>query len=67
MGFLTTGKIAQETGEDLCTVSYALRRLRIQPLGRAGQVRIFPESAINQVREFLASKPHRNKPTTREA
>ena len=53
MDFLTTGEIAKRLNVDRDTVSYALRKLKIKPKGRAGQVRVFPESAFKVAKEFL--------------
>jgi predicted transcriptional regulator len=53
MNFLTTGDIAKQLNQDRDTVAYALRKLNAQPIGRAGQVRLFPRSSIEQVREFI--------------
>jgi hypothetical protein len=59
-------KIRQETGGrvDRDAVNYALRKVGVEPVGRAGIVRLFPQSAIAAVREFLAAKrnPHRRQP-----
>tara|TARA_Y100000310_G_scaffold213286_1_gene214192 strand:+ start:2340 stop:2540 length:201 start_codon:yes stop_codon:yes gene_type:complete len=55
MKFLTSGDIAKQLNKDRDTVAYALRKLRIQPIGRAGQVRLFPADAIDQAREFIDS------------
>lgn len=56
MLFLSTGQIAQEIGEDRDAVSYAIRKIGLKPIGRAGLVRLFPESAISAVSDFLAAK-----------
>ena len=55
MKFLTSGDIAKELNEDRDAVAYALRKLRIEPIGRAGQVRLFPSNAIDQARDFIDS------------
>ena len=39
MDFLTTGDIAEKLNVDRDVVCYALRKARVQPVGRAGQVR----------------------------
>ena len=59
MELLTTGVIAKRLNVDRDTVSYALRKMKIQPKGRAGQVRVFPESALKVVKEFLNSRIER--------
>jgi hypothetical protein len=53
MKLLTTGEIARQLKVDRDKVSYALRKLRIQPTGMAGQARIFPENVENDVKAFL--------------
>jgi len=53
MKFLTSGDIAKQLNEDRDAVAYALRKLRIQPIGRAGQVRLFPADAIDQAKQFI--------------
>lgn len=53
MLIVTSGSIASTLGCDRDRVSYALRKMEITPIGTAGQVRIFPDSAIDQVRDFL--------------
>ena len=56
MRLLTTGEVARKLNVDRDAVSYALRKLRIKPEGRAGQVRVFAETAIPAVKSFLQSK-----------
>ena len=53
MQLLTTGVIAKKLKVDRDAVSYALRKMKVEPKGRAGQVRIFPESALKVVEEYL--------------
>ena len=53
MELLTTGVIAKRLNVDRDVVSYALRKMKIKPKSRAGQVRVFPESALEVVKEFL--------------
>ena len=65
MNLLTTGKIAEHLNVDCDVVSYALRKLRINPTGCAGHVRVFPESAVPAVREFIASRKIGHANTTR--
>ena len=60
---LTTGQIATELGEDRDRVSYAIRKAGVQPIGRAGLVRLFPQSAIDAVKGFLGAK---DQPTAAE-
>jgi DNA-binding CsgD family transcriptional regulator len=59
MELLTTGEIAKQLNVDRDMVSYALRKLKIKPNSRAGQVRIFSESALVAVKEFLNSRIER--------
>lgn len=61
MNFVTTGDITKKvraTGvqADRDAVSYALRKAGVEPIGRAGIVRLFSESAVDSVREFLERK-----------
>ena len=62
MLFLSTGQIAEEIGEDRDRVSYAIRKAHIQPVGRAGLVRLFPQSAVATVKNFLDAKRHQDQP-----
>jgi hypothetical protein len=56
MVILSSGQIAAEIGADRDRVSYAIRKTGVKPIGRAGIVRLFPESAVNTIREFLQSR-----------
>ena len=60
MDFLTTGAIAKRLGVDRDVVAYALRKGRVEPIGFAGQVRLFSDDALIVVREFVA---HRRRAT----
>jgi hypothetical protein len=54
MGLLiTTGSIAEELNVDRDAVAYAIRRLHIRPIARAGLVRIFPDNTTDEIRRFL--------------
>jgi hypothetical protein len=53
---LSTGQIAEQIGEDRDAVSYAIRKAGVQPVGRAGLVRLFPQSAVETIRTFLATR-----------
>ncbi len=53
---LSTGQIAEEIGEDRDRVSYAIRKAGVKPIGRAGLVRLFPQSAVATVKDFLQEK-----------
>ena len=55
MNFFTTGDIAKQLNQDRDAVAYALRKLRIQPIGRAGQVRLFSAETIDQAKQFIDS------------
>ncbi len=56
MKLLTTGGIAQKLNVDRDRVSYALRKLALQPASIAGQTRVFPESSLAAVKAFLDVK-----------
>jgi hypothetical protein len=56
MLLLTSGQIATEIGTDRDRVSYAIRKAGIQPVGRAGLVRLLPQSAVAPVKGFLDAK-----------
>jgi len=53
MDFLTTGDIAEKLNVDRDVVCYALRKARVQPAGRAGQVRLFSAAALKIVEHHL--------------
>lgn len=57
---LTTGEIAKQLKIDRDVVSYTLRKLKIEPESRAGQVRIFSKSTMAKVKEFLERKDSTN-------
>ena len=63
MNYVTSGDIAKQTDNDRDSVSYALRKIGIEPVARAGIVRLFPTNAIHRVRDYLESKENR---TTRK-
>ena len=63
---LTTGQIAEQIGEDRDRVSYAIRKAGVQPIGRAGLVRLFPQTAIDPVITFLDAKHDRQEPQPAE-
>ena len=62
MIFLSTGQIAAEIGEDRDRVSYAIRKAGVQPVGRAGMVRLFPQSAVAIIKSFLDAKRTSSQP-----
>ena len=55
MKLLTTGEIARQVNVDRDSVSYALRKLAIEPSGTAGQTRVFPDSVLAKLKDFLNS------------
>jgi len=61
MDFLTVGDIAQKLKVDRDQVSYAVRKANIEPVGRAGMVRLFSGNAIPLVRNFINSKRAKRK------
>ena len=50
---LTTGKIAADTGAHRDQVCYAIRRLRIKPVGVAGPANIYPATTTKKVKQYL--------------
>ncbi len=56
MKLLTSGTIAKELNVDRDAVSYAVRKLRIKPVGVAGNVRLFSEEVVKAVENFLEHK-----------
>jgi hypothetical protein len=56
MKLLTTGEIAKQLNADRDRVSYALRKLDITPSGMAGNTRVYPETALLAIEEFLQHK-----------
>ena len=56
MELVTSGSISEKLSADRDAVAYALRKLGIDPVGRAGMVRIFPAYAAETVRLFLIEK-----------
>ena len=59
MNHLTSGDIARKTNADRDAVSYAVRKLGIEPVGYAGNVRLFPEQAIEKVKQFIETRTQR--------
>jgi len=62
MLYVTTGDIARVTGRDRDQISYALRRAGVKPVGRAGIVRLFSQSAVGAVEDFLKSRQRKENP-----
>lgn len=65
MNFLTTGDIAEKLNIDRDTVSYAIRKTNTKPVGRAGLVRLFPETALVVVKRFLKLRSEARKETVK--
>jgi hypothetical protein len=59
MMLLTSGQIARQIHEDRDRVAYALRKTGVEPIGRAGLVRLFGPDALEKVRQFLDTKTNR--------
>jgi hypothetical protein len=59
MKLLTTGEIAKQLNTDRDKVSYALRKLKIEPDGIAGAARVFSETAQTAVKTFLQGQAQR--------
>lgn len=56
MLIFSTGQIARQLGQDRDRVSYALRKSGVEPVGRAGIVRLFPRSAVDIVKQFIETR-----------
>jgi hypothetical protein len=55
-------EVGQDVGRD--AVNYAILRVGVRPIGRAGRVRLFPPSAVATIKSFLAAKRNQNQPQT---
>jgi len=61
-GVVTTGAILEQLGEkgledvDYGHVDYALRKTGVEPLGRVGFARVFPQSAVEKVEGFIRGR-----------
>ena len=53
MRLLTSGEIARMLAVDRDRVIYALRKLAVQPTGTAGQIKVYPETSLKVVKDFL--------------
>ena len=60
MDFLTTGDIAEKLNVDRDVVCYALRKAKVEPIGRAGIARMFSGSALRTVEDFLETRRQKN-------
>ncbi|MBN2315939.1 MAG: hypothetical protein JXM79_18580 [Sedimentisphaerales bacterium] len=56
MDIVTVSDIANKLDIDRDAVAYAIRKAGVEPLGRAGIVRLFPGSAVGTVKRFIRSK-----------
>jgi hypothetical protein len=56
---VTSGQIAEQVGCHRDEISNALRSLDIQPLGRAGIVRLFAPGVAEEIRAYLERKRQR--------
>lgn len=61
MTLITSGAIAKQLNVDRDKVSYALRKLAVRPVGRAGHVRVFPYNTPQRVKNFLNKKGKKKK------
>lgn len=59
--FLTSGDIAKRLDEDAMMVRHIIATRSIEHVGRAGLVRLFPESAVDEVRVALANITRRRR------
>ena len=50
---VTTGTIAKDLGADRDAVSYAIRKIGAEPIGRAGIVRMFDPGVTKKVKAYL--------------
>ena len=55
MDFVTVGDISRRLDVDRDAVSYAIRKMKIEPVGRAGIVRLFPGTVLANVRKYINS------------
>ncbi len=55
MDFVTVGDIARKLDVDRDAVSYAIRKMKIKPVGCAGIVRLFSGTALATVRKYISS------------
>lgn len=62
--FLTSGDIATRLDEEAMKIRHIIATRRIKHIGRAGTVRLFPESAVGEVRDALATITRRRRRKT---
>jgi hypothetical protein len=58
----TTGTIAKQLGLDRDLVTYLIRKGGIEPVGRAGVIRVFPPDAVKRVARLATQHTYRSKP-----
>jgi hypothetical protein len=51
--FVTVGEIARQTGHDLHKIEYILRTREIEPLGKAGNARVYSADVVEWVADEL--------------
>jgi hypothetical protein len=51
---LTIGQVARDLNAPLYTIRYILRTRKIEPVGRAGIIRMFDEPRVEAIRQALA-------------
>ena len=56
MELLTSGDMAKKLNIERDAVSYALRKMGLEPTFCAGQVRVFTSEDLLKVRDFIAVK-----------
>ena len=56
---VTTGSIAKTLNVDRDTVAYAIRKIGVEPIGRAGIVRMFDTSVTKKVKAYIENRPAR--------
>jgi len=56
MNFLTVSDISRILEVDRDAVAYAIRKAQIEPMGRAGLVKLFPTTTLDTVRAFIKKK-----------
>lgn len=72
MVLVTTGTITKALRDegllvDRDQVCYAVRKLRLEPVGFAGPARVFPPNTTEVVRNFLDGRRNRKQPQTNAA
>lgn len=57
--FPTVGQIAQQFNRPIHQITYVIRSLGIQPVGRAGHMRVFDEAAVEKIGHELTREGRR--------